>query len=256
MRPIALLVLCLAACTAVEITTADIAYADGDTALRGYLAKPAGASGPLPGVLVVHEWWGCNDYAKQRARELAGRGFAAFALDMYGEGKATADPKEAGAWAGAFYQDRALLLRRANAGLGRLKAEPGVDGTRLAAIGFCFGGKVCLDLARSGAEIRGVVSLHGGLKTDAPATRGAIRARILVLHGGADPTVPPADVAGFMEEMTAADASWRMEIFGGVLHAFTNPAAHPAPGLPIGYNAEAATAAIARTWVFLDDVLR
>jgi len=258
MRP-ALLILLAAVITASTLDSAEIAraidYADGDTALRGYFAQPAG-EGPFPGVLVVHEWWGQNAYAQSRVRELADKGYAAFALDMYGAGLETTDPKQAGAWAGPFYQDNALLLRRAQAGLAVLRAQPGVDGQRCAAIGFCFGGSVVLQLARAGDDLAGVVSFHGGLKTSTPAQAGQLKAAILVCHGGSDSLVPPAEVAGFITEMVAAKADWRMAIYGRSLHAFTNPHASPDSGLPIAYDADAERRSFAEADAFLAEHLQ
>lgn len=240
--------------TSADITTTAIDYADGDTALRGYFARPAGDA-VVPGVLVVHEWWGHNAYAQQRARELAEAGYAAFALDMFGAGLATDDPEQAGAWAGPHYQDNDLLLRRARAGLATLLSQPGVDGDRVASIGFCFGGTVSLQLARSGAPLRGAVSFHGGLKTSTPAQADTLHAHILILHGGADPLVPPDEVAGFFQEMLAAKATWRMEVYGTALHAFSNPKADPASGLPIAYDADAERRSMAQCLNFLQVVL-
>jgi dienelactone hydrolase len=244
MRHLALLLLA-ACCAAGEISLTPVDYAHDGTALRGYLALPAG-DGPRPGVLVVHEWWGCNDYAQRRARELAEAGYAAFALDMYGAGKTTQDTQQAGAWSGQFRTDPALGLARARAGLQRLAQAPGVDPRRLAAIGFCFGGTVVLELARAGEDLRAVASFHGSLKTTAKVEPGAIKARILVLHGGSDPMVPPAEVAGFFTEMIAAKADWRMDTYGRALHAFTNPAARQLAGkLPVDYDPEAERASFA-----------
>ncbi len=229
-----------------EPVTSSVAYEHAGVKLEGYLALPAQA-GPRPAVLVVHEWWGNNDYAKRRARELAEAGYVAFALDMYGAGKTTEDPKQAGEWATPFYKDRSLLLARARAGLAQVTARPEVDRGRVGAIGFCFGGMVCLELARAGEPLAAAVSFHGSLKTSAPAQPGAITAKVLVLHGGADPLVPPADVAAFMTEMTAAKAEWSLEVYGTALHAFTNPAAGTTlgKGLPIAYDAGAEKASFA-----------
>lgn len=257
-----LLALICAAPLAAAVSSTDVAYVDGDTALTGTLCLPAESGvavpGGSPGVLVVPEWWGCNAYAKRRAAELAERGYVAFAADMYGTGKVTTDPKQAGEWAGPFYKDRALLLRRADAALAQLRHAKGVDPARTAAVGFCFGGMVVLQLARAGEDLRGVVSYHGSLGTAAPAAPGAIKAKILVLHGGADSLVPAKDVAGFIDEMTAAKAVWRMEIFGGALHAFTNPdAAKFHETLPaIGYDADAEKRAFAASRSFLSEALQ
>jgi dienelactone hydrolase len=223
MRHIALLLLVVCA-SAVEIASQPVEYRVGDLTMRGYQASPVGVSG-VPGVLVVHEWWGANDYAQRRARELAEQGYAAFACDMYGGGAVTDDPKQAGALAGPFYQDRPLMVSRARAGLAQLAKMPGVDAKRLSAIGFCFGGTVVLELARAGEPLRVAASFHGGLKTSTSVQPGAIAAHVLVLHGGSDPLVPPAEVAGFIGEMIAAKADWRMAVYGTALHAFTNPKA-------------------------------
>jgi dienelactone hydrolase len=223
MRHIALLLLSAIA-VAGEVAAQPVDYRLGELALRGYQAIPVGAVG-VPGVLVVHEWWGANDYAQRRARELAEHGYAAFACDMYGGGAVTDDPKQAGALAGPFYQDRTLMVSRARAGLAQLAKAPGVDAKRLSAIGFCFGGTVVLELARAGEPLRVAASFHGGLKTTTVVQPGAILAQVLVLHGGSDPMVPPAEVAGFIAEMIAAKADWRMAVYGTALHAFTNPKA-------------------------------
>ncbi len=249
--------LLLAAPLAAAVSSTDIAYTEGGVALTGTLCTPSGLApgAKVPGVLVVHEWWGHNDYAKRRAAELAEHGYVAFALDMFGTGKVTSDPKQAGEWAGPFYGDRALLYRRAKAGLDQLTAARGVDARRLASIGFCFGGMVSLELARAGEPLAGVVSFHGSLGTKQPAAAGTLTAKVLVLHGGADPFVPAKDVAAFMDEMTAAKATWRMEVYGGALHAFTNPAAAEMhkilPG--VNYDAGAEKRAIAAANTFLAD---
>lgn len=244
-------------CSTAEVTLTPIDYMDGETELRGSLALPAGFDPTIkrPGVLVVHEWWGRNGYADRRAKELAEAGYVAFALDMFGTDKATQDPQQAGSWATPFYKDAALLLRRAKAGLAQLAVRPGVDGKRLAAIGFCFGGTVCLELARAGEPLKAVASFHGGLKTAKPAASGAVLARILVLHGGADTLVPAADVAGFITEMNEAKASWGMEVYGAAKHAFTNPAARALAGkLPVDYDVDAERASFAALHAMLTDV--
>lgn len=249
--------LLLAAPLAAAVSSTPVDYQDGDVALQGTLAVP-GDGGTHPGVLVVPEWWGCNDYAKRRAAELAEHGYIAFAVDMYGAGKVTTDPKQAGEWAGPFYQDRALLLRRAGAGLAQLTAAKGVDSAKLASIGFCFGGTVSLELARAGLGLKGVVSFHGGLGTKAPAKADTLMAKILVLHGGADPLVPPKDVAAFFDEMTAAKADWRMEVYGQALHAFSNPAAAELHKTmpPVDYSADAEKRSLAAAYGFLAETLR
>lgn len=253
--------LCLLALTATlhaahEVTTETITYQDGDVTLKGFLAAPGKLAGKAPGVLVVHDWYGCGPYAQQRAKELAARGYVAFALDMYGDGKVVSKREEASALAGGFYKDLPLMVRRARAGLAVLTGQLAVDKARVASIGFCFGGTVSLNLARSGDPLAGVVSFHGGLKaaTAVPATEGGIKAKVLVLHGGADPFVPPADVAAFMDEMTKAKAVWRMETYGGAVHSFSNPGAGDNVASGSAYNQEAEKLSIATMERFFGEI--
>ncbi len=248
------LVILSAVAVAGEIATQSVDYRLGDLAMRGYLATPAGASA-APGVLVVHEWWGLNDYAQRRARELAERGYIAFACDMYGAGRVTDDAKEAGALAGPFRKDLPLTLARVRAGLEQLAKVPGVDATRLSAVGFCFGGTVVLGLARDGEPLRVAASFHGNLKSTAPAQPGAVKSHVLVLHGGSDPMVPPADVAAFMSEMIAAKADWRMDTYGTALHAFTNPKARELHAMmpAVDYDPVAEAASFAALYAALAD---
>jgi dienelactone hydrolase len=226
------------------IETKAVEYRQGDTRLVGYLAAPRDAKGLLPGVLVVHEWMGLNDYAKRRAEQLAELGYVAFAADIYGDGKIAADAKEAGALAGSYKKDRALLRARAAAGLATLEAQPGVAKDRIAAIGYCFGGTAVLELARGGAEVAGVVSFHGSLDTPAPQDAKNIRAKVLALHGADDPLVPADQVAAFEQEMRAGGVDWQLIAYGGAVHGFTNPAHGGDNRKGVAYNA----AADARSW--------
>lgn len=226
------------------IETKTVEYRQGDTRLVGYLAYPKDAKGPLPGVLVVHEWKGLNDYAKRRAEQLAELGYVAFAADIYGDGKIAADVKEAGALSGTYKKDRPLLRARTAAGLATLKAQPGVANDKVAAIGYCFGGTAVLELARSGADLAGVVSFHGGLDTPAPQDAKNIRAKVLALHGADDPYVPADQVAAFEQEMRAAGIDWQLIAYGGAVHGFTNPAHGGDNSKGAAYNA----AADARSW--------
>ena len=229
-----------------ELETQTLEYHHAQTSLLGYLAYPKDAiTTPRPGVLVVPEWWGLNDYAKRRAEQLAGFGYIALAADIYGDGQVATDPKQAGTLASRFRDDRELMRARARAGLDALRAQPGVDSARLAAIGYCFGGTTVLELARSGAELAGVVSFHGGLDTPDPADAENIQAKVLVLHGGDDPYVPPEQVIAFMEEMRQADVDWQLVAYGGAVHAFTNPDAGDDPSQGIAYHATADR----RSWV-------
>jgi dienelactone hydrolase len=217
-----------------------VEYRQGDTVLEGYLAYDDTFAGKRPGVLVVHEWNGLGDYVKKRANQLARLGYVAFCADIYGKGirpdTVEAAAKEAAKYRGA---DRSLLRARAQAGLDELRRQPMVDADRLAAIGYCFGGTAVLELARSGADMRGVVSFHGGLDTPNPADAKKIRAKVLVLHGADDPHVPPSQVAAFEDEMRKGGVDWQMVIYGGAVHSFTNPDSGSDPSKGVAYNEKA-----------------
>ncbi len=227
------------------IETRSVEYRQGNTRLVGYLAFPKDVTGPLPGILVVHEWMGLNDYAKHRADQLAELGYIAFAADIYGDGKIAANREEAGKLAGSYKNDRPLLRARVAAGLATLKAQPGVAVDKIAAIGYCFGGTTVLELARSGADIAGVVSFHGGLDTPTPQDAKNIRAKVLALHGADDPYVPADQVAAFENEMRQAGVDWQLIVYGGAVHGFTNPANGTDNSKGAAYNA----LADARSWV-------
>jgi len=227
------------------IETGSVEYRQGNTRLVRYLAFPKDVKGPLPGILVVHEWMGLNDYAKHRADQLAELGYIAFAADIYGDGKIAANREEAGKLAGSYKNDRPLLRARVAAGLATLKAQPGVAGDKIAAIGYCFGGTTVLELARSGADIAGVVSFHGGLDTPTPQDAKNIRAKVLALHGADDPYVPADQVAAFENEMRQAGVDWQLIVYGGAVHGFTNPANGTDNSKGAAYNA----LADARSWV-------
>ena len=249
-----LFILLTATVSAGEIKTEAITYQDGAVTLKGYLAVPATLVGKAPGVLVAHDWYGCGPYAQQRARELAQRGYIAFAIDMYGDGKVVSKGDEASALAGVFYKDLPLMVRRAQAGLTVLRNQPTLDKANVAAIGFCFGGTVVLNLARSHEALNGVVSFHGGLKLAIPVEPGSITAKILVLHGGSDPFVPAADVAGFMGEMVKAKALWQMEIYGAAVHSFSNPGAGDNVASGSAYNHDAEKRSIAAMERFFGEI--
>ncbi len=240
-----LLTLLMPALVQAAIETRSVEYRQGNTRLVGYLAFPKDVTGPLPGILVVHEWMGLNDYAKHRADQLAELGYIAFAADIYGDGKIAANREEAGKLAGSYKNDRPLLRARVAAGLATLKAQPGVAVDKIAAIGYCFGGTTVLELARSGADIAGVVSFHGGLDTPTPQDAKNIRAKVLALHGADDPYVPADQVAAFENEMRQAGVDWQLIVYGGAVHGFTNPANGTDNSKGAAYNA----LADARSWV-------
>ena len=244
--------------TAVEakVVTQTVTYRQDGTVMRGFLAYDDGLKGKRPGVLVVHEWWGLNDFARERALKLAGLGYVALAADMYGGGATTRDREEAGKLAGALLKNPDLLRARAQAALQVLAADPRVDPKRLAAIGFCFGGTTVLELAYSGADLAGVVSFHGGLPRPQPGDLQRLKAKILVLHGADDPLVPAADLTAFEQAMRQAGADWQMVFFGGAVHAFTNPAAGDNKASGAAYDARAARRAFRYMQEFFREIWR
>ena len=243
MRPLLIaLLLCCSTVAQAAIQTREVPYTAADgTRLVGYHAWDDAISGPRPGVIVVHEWWGLNDYAKRRARDLAALGYSALAVDMYGDGRNTQHPDDAKAFMNAALADPAIPKARFQAGLDLLKAQPQTDPARLAAIGYCFGGKVVLDMARQGLPLAAVVSFHGALVTATPAAPGSIKAKVLVEHGAADSFITPEQIAAFKAEMDQAGADYRFVELPGAKHGFSNPDAdaHKGHGLDLGYQKEA-----------------
>ena len=226
----------------ISIQTREIQYnaADGQR-LVGYFAAPSSQT-PHAGIIVAPEWWGRNEYTEQRARELAEHGYAALAIDMYGDKNVTTDAKQAYEWMMQTFADADTIVNRAQAGLDTLAAQTEVNPTQLAAIGFCYGGKVVLDLARSGAPLKAVATFHATLAPKAPAVEGQIQGEILVLHGELDSMVTLDDVASFREEMHAAKVDHEVIIFEDAKHGFSNPLADErakANGVDLGYNPEA-----------------
>lgn len=247
---VALVLLTLGSLSQAAIKTQEIPYRSTDgTQLIGYYAYDDALQGPRPGIVVVHEWWGLNDYAKRRARDLAALGYSALAIDMYGQGKHTEHPADAMAFMQAALKDSAAASARFNAGLELLRQQPQTDPQKLAAIGYCFGGKIVLDAARQGLPLAGVVSFHGALATATPATPGSVKAKILVEHGAQDSMVTADNVTTFKTEMDKAGADYRFVSLEGAKHGFSNPDAdrlsHGEHGGPdIGYN----KAADERSW--------
>jgi dienelactone hydrolase len=214
--------------------------ADGAT-LSGFVAYDSDVKGRRPAVLVVPEWWGLNDYVKNRARQLASLGYIAMAIDMYGNGKVAADPKEAQELTGPFYKNPQLGKIRLDAAIKRIKEYPQSDAAQVAAIGYCFGGTVVLNSAKLGANLKGVVSFHGGL-AGVPASKNLLRAKLLVCHGGNDKFVTQHDLDIFRHQMDSIGASYTVKVYANATHAFTNPDATAIGkkyNMPIEYNAEA-----------------
>ena len=251
-----LMVLVMAVAAQGKVVGKAVEYRDGDQAFEGYLAYEDGIHGKRPGVLVVHDWMGISAETRRRCDMLAALGYVAFAADVYGKGIRPATPQEAAALAGKYKGDRSLLRSRLILALDQLRKDPRVDVAKLAAIGYCFGGTGVLELARSGANIRGVVSFHGGLDSLHPDDGKAITCKVLVLHGADDPFNPPADVAAFQEEMRRGGVDWQMIYYGGAVHAFTNPGAGNDASKGSAYNAKAD----ARSWQamrdFFNDIFR
>jgi dienelactone hydrolase len=239
------------------VKTQEVSYTSGGVTMKGYVAYDDAVKGKRPGVLVVHEWWGNNDYARKRARMLAELGYTALSVDMYGDGK-TADHKDdAAALATQVAKDMPVAKARFEAGMKALKKQKTVDSNRIAAIGYCFGGSVVLNMARLGVDLKGVASFHGSLGGLAPAEPGKVKARVAVFTGEADPMVPADQVATFKQQMDAAGATYSVVSYPGVKHSFTNPQADEYAkrfGLPVAYDAKADEDSWGRTQSFLKDL--
>lgn len=224
------------------LATKEVAYAAEGVDLAGYIARPAGAVERRPGVLVVHEWWGHNEYARRRARELAELGYVALAVDMYGDGKTASHPADASAFMAEVTGNLDVMTARFRAGLDLLRAQPDVDPERIAAVGYCMGGAICLNMARLGTDLDAVISVHGLLDTQIQAEPGAIAGQVLVLSGADDPMAAAESVERFEEEMERIGADAQVVTYPGVVHAFSNPEATRFGeefGLPLRYDAEA-----------------
>jgi dienelactone hydrolase len=221
------------------VRTRTVEYRDGDQVCEGVLAWDDAATGKRPAVVVVHDWMGVRDETVRRAKMLAELGYVALAADVYGKGTRPKDTQEAGALAGKYKGDLPLLRSRVRAAFDTLAKDPKVDSSHVFAIGYCFGGTAALELARSGAPLAGVVSFHGGLATKDAADAKNVKCPLLVLHGAADPYVPPAEVAAFQKEMTDAKVDWQMVYYADAVHAFTNPGAGNDPSKGAAYDARA-----------------
>lgn len=230
-------------------------YGDGDTTCKGFLAYDDARPGPLPAILISHAWGGREQFFDEKARELARLGYAGFALDMYGGGRCGGSIEANTALMKPFAEDRALLARRINAAVKAVANLPQVDARRIGAMGYCFGGMCVLDLARSGASVRGVVSMHGLLKAPPNVPAARIVAKVLVLHGHDDPMVPVEDVVKFEQEMTAAGVDWQVHVYGRTMHGFMDPHANN-PSFGVLYNPDAERRGTAALRNFFDEVLR
>jgi dienelactone hydrolase len=240
----------------VELVTREVEYRHGDVVLEGYVAYPKDAKGKLPGILICHQWMGQSPYERMRAEESARLGMVAFALDIYGRGVRPKDVPEAAKLATGYKNDRGLLRGRALAGLEALRHVELCDATRIAVMGYCFGGTTALEVARSGAEISGAISFHGDLSSPVPDDAKKIKARVIAFHGADDPFVPAAQVAAFEEEMRNARIDWQLVVFGGAVHSFTQKAAGTDNSKGSAYNEKADLRSWEATKGFLAEIFR
>lgn len=222
----------------------EVEYSTDSTQLKGYLVYDGNIEGKRPGVLVVHEWWGQNEYARKRARMLAELGYIALAVDMFGNGKQAGNPTEAGKYANEVFSDLSEAKAKFQAAYNLLNNQPQTKTGDIGAIGYCFGGSVVLYMARTGMDLKAVVSFHGGLEPVTPASKNTIKAKLLVCTGDADEFVPQSQIDAFKEEMDTAGVNYQLIIYPGAKHSFTNPEADENAkkfNMPVGYNKEADT---------------
>lgn len=237
----------------------EVSYSASGVTLKGYVAYDDAVKGKRPGILVVHEWWGHNEYARKRARMLAERGYTALAVDMYGDGKQAHHPDDAGKFASAVAKDAVLAKARFDSAFQLIQKEATVDADNIAAIGYCFGGTVVLNMARLGEPLKAVMSFHGGLSTERPAESGKVKARVASFTGEDDPMIPAAQVAGFKQEMEKAGVTFKAVTYPGAKHSFTNPDADKFGRefkLPLAYNAAADKASWDEGLAFLADAFK
>jgi len=236
------------------VVTKDISYRSGDTVMKGMIAYDDASSEQRPGVLVVHEWWGLNDYAKTRARMLAEEGYVAFAADMYGPDKVTTHAEDASGWMKQITANQQAWQKRALAGLEQLKMHSLVDQSKLASIGYCFGGATVMQMAYAGADLDGVVSFHGSLPPASPEQAASIKSRVLIAHGDIDPFIPAERITQFKKALNDAKVDWEMDVYGGAKHGFTNPGADKVGMDALAYNKSADMRSWARMKAFFDEI--
>ncbi len=234
-----------------------VTYKAGDRELTGYMVYDDAIAGKRPAVIVVHEWWGHDAYARERADMLAAQGYTAFALDMYGTGRLADHPKDAGAMAKEVIATKGVMHERFIAAKDLIKRHATVDPTRIAALGYCFGGNVVLDMARKGVDLRAVAAYHASLTQTIPAKPGKVKAKVRVFNGEGDPFIKPEKVATLKEGMKAAGADFEYISYPGVTHSFTSKRATEKGkkfNLPLKYDARADTDSWAKTLDLLKDV--
>lgn len=251
---IALLLSAVAVPLQAAVVTETVTYRHEGQNLEGFMAWDDAIAGKRPGVLVVHEWWGLNDYVRDRVRQLAELGYVAFALDMYGVGKVTEHPSQAGEWMKMITENVKFWRHRALAGLAVLKGAERVDPDRIAAIGYCFGGSTVQQLAYGGVNIRGVVSFHGSPLLPGPEEFEQVRARILICHGAADPFTKPEQLQQYLTEMGTSGLDWQFIAYGGARHGFTNPGADAKGMEALAYDPSADARSWAHMKLFFEEI--
>lgn len=239
---------------AAAVQTREVTYTHEGKTYKGHLAWDDATPGKRPGVLVFHEWWGLDDYAKKRAEQLAGMGYVAFAADMYGEGKLAEHPEDAGKMANAVRMNKQTWQGRAKAAFDVLSKNENVDATKIAAIGYCFGGSTALELAYSGADVKAVSTFHAALPTPTPEEAKAIKAKVLVNHGADDKFIKPDAIKAFREALDSAKVNYRFESYPGAVHSFTVPDADKRKMPGMAYNAEADKKSWASMKALFDEV--
>ena len=237
-----------------------VTYKDGETTMKGFVVNDTAKTGKRPGIIIVHEWWGITKHTHSEAQRLAKQGYTAFIADMYGDAKTADNPSDAGALSGSVMKDPKVMEARFNAARAELAKQPTVDPSRIGAVGYCFGGAVVINMARAGADLRGVAGFHAslGLNTPAPAP-GSVKAKVLVLNGADDPFVKKEDYTKLKSEMDAAKADYRVVDYPGAVHAFTNPEATALGkkfNLPLRYDAKVNKEAESEASRFFDAVFK
>ena len=243
----------------VAVKSENVDYSGDGVTMKGFVAFDSSNTNLKPVVLIVPEWWGISDYTRGRAKQLAELGYLAFAVDFYGEGKTAETPDEAGKLAGPFYAPGSMMGKnRFDAALAKIKTYPGADTNKIAAIGYCFGGAMVLNMARLGEPLKGVVSFHGNL-IGVPLNKELLKADVLVCHGDSDQFVPVTEVAAFKKQMDSVGASYTFKSYANATHAFTNPMADEKAkkySMPVAYNAAADTASFNEMKFFFNKIFK
>lgn len=253
---LAALILMIGNFATAAIVEKPIEYKDGETTLQGFMYYDDSTTEKRPGVLVIHAWTGLNDYAKERAKMLAEMGYVAFAGDIYGKGVNPKAGAESSAMSSKYKNDRPLFRKRVNLAFDQLVASEFTDPTRTAAIGYCFGGTAVLELARSGADVNGVVSFHGGLGTPTPEDSKNIKGSVLICHGADDPYVPREEVNAFHDEMRIAEVDYMVIEYSDAVHSFTEPGTQEGPGVGAAYDADADRRSWQHMQMFFDEIFK